>query len=98
MTTPGVYSNPAQEAEDLDTKSKEAFEQGHDADLPINTSTRGSDVEKDAEGQVSKVSTVEADPNDVFWDGPDDPQNPLNWTAGRKWGNVAILSLVTLIT
>ncbi|ORY09290.1 major facilitator superfamily domain-containing protein [Clohesyomyces aquaticus] len=40
----------------------------------------------------------EQDPNIVDWDGPDDPENPQNWTTGKKWGNIAILSAVTLIT
>ncbi|KAK4541515.1 hypothetical protein LTR36_007961 [Oleoguttula mirabilis] len=25
------------------------------------------------------------DPNIVEWDGPDDPENPQNWSNGRKW-------------
>ena len=25
------------------------------------------------------------DPNLVSWDGPDDPENPKNWTTRRKW-------------
>ncbi|KAF2108998.1 major facilitator superfamily domain-containing protein [Lophiotrema nucula] len=40
----------------------------------------------------------ESNPNIVDWDGPDDPQNPQNWTSGRKWGLVAALSATTLIT
>jgi hypothetical protein len=31
----------------------------------------------------------------VGWDGQDDPQNPINFTRGRKW---ALLSLVSAIT
>lgn len=27
----------------------------------------------------------ELDPNLVSWDGPDDPENPQNWTNARKW-------------
>ncbi len=38
------------------------------------------------------------DPNIVWWDGPDDPENPLNWSESLKMGNVAIISLVTFIT
>ena len=34
----------------------------------------------------------------VGWEGPDDPTNPLNWSPGRRWGTVAIVSLITLIT
>jgi multidrug resistance protein len=40
----------------------------------------------------------ETDPNVVSWDGPDDPQNPKNWTDKKKWTNVAILSILTIIT
>lgn len=53
------------------------------------------------------------DPNIVDWDGPDDPDNPLNWyvfkrrllepsansiadrSPLKKWGNIAVLSVVT---
>jgi hypothetical protein len=31
-------------------------------------------------GKEEKVK----DPNLVDWDGPDDPENPLNWTSKRK--------------
>ncbi|OCK77243.1 MFS general substrate transporter [Lepidopterella palustris CBS 459.81] len=59
-----------------------------------------------ASGEVTVVSELEsrgqheeeADPNVVFWDGPDDPQNPMNWSPAMKWGNIAILSSITLIT
>lgn len=40
----------------------------------------------------------EADPNIVDWDGPDDPQNPMNWPDSKKWLNVAVLSILTIIT
>jgi hypothetical protein len=91
MTTPGVYSNPDLEAADLKEDDKEAFEQGHDADL--------TDKEKDIDANISKKSSaIERDPNEVGWDGDTDPENPLNWPASRKWLVVLILSLLTLIT
>ncbi|KAF1950325.1 MFS general substrate transporter [Byssothecium circinans] len=40
----------------------------------------------------------EDDPNVVFWDGPDDPENPLNWPAKKRWGTVAIVSGLTFLT
>jgi hypothetical protein len=96
MATPGVYSNPAQEAADLDDNEKEAFEQGHDVDLPIKTEI---DVERDVE-RASRTSTpAEKDQNLlVGWDGDKDPENPLNWPASRKWVTISILSFITLIT
>ena len=36
--------------------------------------------------------------NVVFWDGPDDPENPVNWKESLKWGNVAAISAITFIT
>lgn len=38
------------------------------------------------------------DPNIVDWDGPDDPENPMNWPEKKKWLNVAVLSILTIIT
>ena len=49
-----------------------------------------STEEKDEEEQP--------DPNAVFWDGPDDPQNPMNWTQQRKWLQIVLLSILTIVT
>ncbi len=43
-------------------------------------------------------SEEDGDPNIVSWDGPDDPANPMNWTMRKKWSNVAVLSILTIIT
>ncbi|KAJ3478756.1 hypothetical protein NLI96_g9543 [Meripilus lineatus] len=34
----------------------------------------------------------------VEWDGPDDPQNPKNWTYKQKWAATAIVSAFTFIS
>jgi len=34
----------------------------------------------------------------VDWDGPDDPQNPKNWSYKRKWAATAIVSCFTFIS
>ena len=50
---------------------------------------------KDSEKQLPLVQGERLSAlNEVTWDGPDDPDNPLNWSTRRK---VAILSLVSLI-
>ncbi|PYH90222.1 caffeine resistance protein 5 [Aspergillus ellipticus CBS 707.79] len=33
------------------------------------------------------------DGNIVDWDGPDDPQNPMNWSDARKWVVIGLISL-----
>ncbi|KAL6709587.1 hypothetical protein ACN47E_001522 [Coniothyrium glycines] len=40
----------------------------------------------------------EHDPNIVDFDGPDDPENPMNWKASKKWGMVALISAITFLT
>lgn len=58
---------------------------------------------KEPLGDVEKglpTATVEEqrDPNVVDWDGPDDPMNPVNWSPRKKWLNIGVLSLLTLLT
>lgn len=67
-----------------------------------------TDVEITAENTLAPVNTadqsiyaVTLDPNDpdvVDWDGPDDPEKALNWTAKKKFGNLAVLSSITFLT
>ncbi|KAK1446465.1 major facilitator superfamily transporter [Colletotrichum cuscutae] len=45
-------------------------------------------------GEVSD----EDDRNLVTWDGADDPQNPMNWPDSRKRINLALMSLLTIIS
>jgi hypothetical protein len=50
-------------------------------------------------GDKAKViEEIEQDQNVVDWDGPDDPENPLNWSSGKKWANIVTISSITLIT
>jgi hypothetical protein len=34
----------------------------------------------------------------VDWEGPDDPQNPHNWTKSQKAACITIVSVITFIT
>jgi hypothetical protein len=50
-----------------------------------------------SDGPKDEVA-AESDPNIVDWDGPADPENPMNWPDKRKWLNIAVLSILTLVT
>ncbi|KAH8898268.1 MFS general substrate transporter [Thozetella sp. PMI_491] len=50
-----------------------------------------------AEGE-KPAEPEDADPNMVDWDGPDDPQNPKNWPENKKWLQIVLLSVMTIIT
>ncbi|KAL9094448.1 MAG: hypothetical protein Q9165_003298 [Trypethelium subeluteriae] len=50
------------------------------------------------ESEESHGVSEPPDPNIVDWDGPDDPMNPMNWPAGRRWGMIAVVSAITFLT
>jgi hypothetical protein len=89
---------------------KSLLEKGGEPDLEMDLekgglSTDASSVER-VEGTVSAhPSRPEAtkdenpeDPNIVWWDGPNDPQNPMNWSKARRWGAIYIVSAITFLT
>lgn len=48
------------------------------------------------------LGSVEIQPQDdvdlVNWDGPEDLENPQNWTSRKKWTNLTLLSFMTFLT
>ncbi|KAJ6022212.1 MFS general substrate transporter [Penicillium herquei] len=52
-----------------------------------------NDIEKDS---VDEKTTDTIDQNIVEWDGPDDPQNPRNWSKKQKTFNVILISASVL--
>lgn len=59
------------------------------------------DIEKAAEGKALEAHRSKdgglTDANIVWWDGEDDPANPFNWPASKKWIHVGIVSLITFV-
>lgn len=55
------------------------------------TEAREKTVAEDDEPQ-------QLDPNIVDFDGPNDPENPLNWSTARKATSIAIVSLTALLS
>ncbi len=63
-------------------------------DVEIELETGKARDQKDAGAQ----STEPVDPFLVDWDGPDDPENPKNWSEKLKWGNIAVVASITFPT
>lgn len=63
-----------------------------------NLGSSHSDEQTLSEENLAREAAEERDPNIVDWDGPDDPKNPMNWPASRKWTLIAALAGVTLVT
>jgi hypothetical protein len=61
--------------------------------------TTGPDVDIEKDGGTTTTKEEEpADRNIVWWDGPDDPANPLNWSNALKVVNVGLVSGICLVT
>ncbi|KAF8836360.1 MFS polyamine transporter [Paxillus ammoniavirescens] len=61
---------------------------------PVPTSS------KLTESKASRILVEKTDTDILIvdWDGPDDPQNPRNWSFKRKWAATAVVSGFTFIT
>jgi hypothetical protein len=101
MADPSVsqtaFANRAQRS-DVDLE-KGVSEPNSDFDTAtIVPEAESQPVTRDGAVAGEKGEEEDGDPNTVSWDGPDDPANPMNWTMRKKWGNVAVLSILTIIT
>ena len=66
----------------------------------ISSKNDGWDIEKVVslkETRLCDTKEVETNPNIVDWD-VDDPERGLNWSALRKWKNIAMLATLTFLT
>lgn len=72
------------------------------------SSSRGDSLsEKDPEAQLevpseakdpNNATATERDPNLVDWDGPNDPENPMNWKKSKKIISIGTISFITLLS
>jgi hypothetical protein len=87
-------------AEKLESKSIEAAETDLEKspEAIIAPSDPSSFNSPSTDGDPSSSSATDStDENTVWWDGDDDPANPQNWSASKKWGHVGVVSLITFI-
>lgn len=54
-------------------------------------------LEKPPSDLETGSQTTATDENVVDWDGPSDPQNPLNWSSRLRYGHVVVVSLLSLV-
>ncbi|KAI0051196.1 MFS polyamine transporter [Auriscalpium vulgare] len=65
----------------------------HEEILPVSFALKSPKVVPPA-----PFASQPVDPNQVTWDGPDDPLNPQNWSIRFKWWLTAVLSVMTVNT
>jgi len=85
-------------------RRKSIADQRHHA-LEERRSVEQPDLEKEAglseDKQADKAGgedESEDEANIVWWDGPDDPENPYNWPAWRTTVNCGLISALTFVT
>ncbi|PWY79746.1 MFS multidrug transporter [Aspergillus heteromorphus CBS 117.55] len=64
----------------------------HDKELEQD----GYDIEAAPQPHSEKANEPSKDPNLVEWDGPDDPENPLNMPYMRKWISTMAFAFMTM--
>ncbi|EME39510.1 hypothetical protein DOTSEDRAFT_139366 [Dothistroma septosporum NZE10] len=91
-----VQSLSGSSCEDSELEKGEPLEHFETASLDGSHIHNGKIVAGKARPTIN--TEEEPDPNSIFWDSDDDPANPLNWSNGPKWGNVAVLSTMTFLS
>lgn len=59
------------------------------------------DAEKRADCRLALLPPQKppsSEPRQISWDGPDDPENPMNWSFQRKWVATILVSCFTFIS
>lgn len=46
--------------------------------------------------EAKPIETKPAERKTVSWDGPDDPKNPVNWPASKKWIALSVNALIAV--
>ncbi|PLB47918.1 synaptic vesicle transporter [Aspergillus steynii IBT 23096] len=77
----------------------------HDSAVSLPTSYLSDAEKKDVHVEAASIrptdssdaelgeSSQDEDDKLVHWDGPNDPENPMNWTSFRKWLTIALISI-----
>lgn len=73
-----------------DLEKANASRDSHDRQHNING--------KAEHGTAAEISSEEEDANVVWWDGPDDPHNPLNFSKSLKAVTITVISGITFVT
>ncbi|KAL8755340.1 MAG: hypothetical protein Q9184_004824 [Pyrenodesmia sp. 2 TL-2023] len=96
----------SEEGEDSDLSERVSREENEELGEKVSEGTTEvrngipnvRDVEAPLERKQSTKSARTRDPNLVTWDGPDDPENPKNWSTKRRWAATIVVSSFTFIS
>jgi hypothetical protein len=85
----------------LDVSSPQSHNRSNN-DRPLETADSSSDddiIEKDLEraeeAEGERPEDAQGDSNLIVWNGPNDPENPMNWPLLKKWIITVTFGLIT---
>ncbi|OWB55088.1 hypothetical protein B5S28_g952 [[Candida] boidinii] len=93
-------------ASHFSTKSKKSNAEAEEDERRQSSSTIENEFEKVAIGDEEKIPGSEQeggeefegyDPRETDWDGPEDPDNPINWPTWRKWFTTMSVAFICLV-
>lgn len=94
-TNIGVYTGPENPSTPTRKQAAEASDFNKDIDLEKSEGSAPTSIHEQDEHDHPVQQPL--GPNIVDWDGPDDPENPMNWPKAKKWGAICIVSLITFL-
>ncbi|EOD48443.1 mfs multidrug transporter [Neofusicoccum parvum] len=94
-TNLGAYTDPGKRAASTKKSDLAASDFNKDVDLEKSEGSTPTSINERDEDEQSAREPV--DPNIVDWDGPNDPENPMNWPKAKKWLAISIVSLITFL-
>lgn len=71
-------------------------QEGLQSEETIGSKDPDNSENQDTERGEATMEPKGYDPKIVDWDGPDDPENPMNWSGFRKGLHIAYVSLFVL--
>lgn len=80
---------------DRDVEKQSSNDKSDDTDADDGQDTSQGSPEPEQQGQAQEKDQEEENPNLVDWDGPDDPQNPTNFSFTRKSVVTCMFGLMT---
>ncbi|KAK3700714.1 hypothetical protein LTR37_015796 [Vermiconidia calcicola] len=98
-----ISSGHPQQGEACDSAHEQPALRSKDAEMsekdPSTNDTSPEELENGSPSpSISETQQSDHERDIVFWDGPADSANPLNWSTTKKGVNLSVLSAMTFLT
>lgn len=93
--TPIIFQQVDQEREQIEGSSSLYVDGANETNGNDGANIQASSFSKnDTDGDISAEINSKLI---VWWDGPKDPENPMNWSSAWKWVNICVISVISFL-